>query len=364
MTSQEIERPASRWLRATNWIDERYHVGTLMQALLHVHIPIEAKTFYLGGIALFLFMVQVITGSLLTLYYQATPDTAYDSVLFITSEVNFGWLIRSIHAWGANLMVLFTILHLLRIFFQGAYKPPREITWVIGVILLAVTLGFGFSGYLLPWDQRAYWATTVGSEMAGAVPLVGEYLLRFLRGGDDISSATLSRFYGMHTLLLPMTLGVILAAHVVLMHQTGMANPKKPAKRPSQKAEEQAEEEKTLPFFPHYVLREAIAWYAIVAILIILASVFPAGLEEKANPLETPLHIKPEWYFLSLYQLLKYVPRVVGILLPGVAVVLLLLLPFLDRNPEVAPRKRPVAILLGLVVMAAIIGLTIWGLLS
>ncbi len=359
MTSQRIESPTSRWLRLFNWFDERYQLRALMQALLHVYIPREAKTFYLGGITLFLFVVQVITGSLLTLYYQPTPDTAYDSVLFITSDVAFGWLIRSIHAWGANLMIFFCILHLLRIYFQGAYKPPREVTWIVGVALLGVTLGFGFTGYLLPWDQRAYWATTVGTEMAGAVPAVGEYLLRFLRGGEDITNATLSRFYGVHTLLLPLTLGTILAVHIVLIHQQGLANPRKPARVPPKLDEEG--EGKALPFFPHYVLSEVIAWYVILAILIVLASVFPAGLEEKADPLKTPPHIKPEWYFLSLYQLLKWVPRTVGVLAPMGAIALLLLLPFIDRNPEVVPRKRPFAIFLGIVTVVGIVALTLLG---
>jgi len=366
MANQQIQQSPPRWIAWVEWVDQRYRMRELMQALLHVHIPREAKTLYLGGIALFLFMVQVITGSLLTLYYQPTPDTAYDSVLFITSDVNFGWLIRSIHAWGANLMILVVMLHLLRVYFQGAYKPPRELTWGVGVLLLVITMGFGFTGYLLPWDQRAYWATTVGTEMAGVVPVVGDYLLRFLRGGADITDATLSRFYGVHTLLLPLTLGAVIALHVVLIHQQGLANPRKPAKFPPPPEEtgEQAEEEKSLPFFPHYVLGEVIGWYIVVALLIVLASVFPAGLEEKANPLQTPAHIKPEWYFLSLYQLLKWVPRTVGIVIPMIALPGLLLLPFLDRNPEVAPRKRPVAIFLGVATVVGIVVLTIWGLRS
>ncbi len=368
MAYQQSKRPANLWKWLFNWVDERYRVQELMGALVHVYIPAEAKTFYLGGITLFLFIVQAITGSLLTLYYQATPDTAYDSVLFITSTVNFGWLIRSIHAWGANLMVVFCILHLLRVYFQGAYKPPREITWGVGVALLALTMGFGFTGYLLPWDQRAYWATTVGSEMAGAVPLMGDFLLQLLRSGPDITAATLSRFYGVHTLLLPLMLAGLIAVHVVLIHQQGLANPRKPAQRPwsgptTQELQE-SEKEMPLPFFPHYVLNEVIGWYAIIALLIVLASVFPAGLEEQANPLETPPHIKPEWYFLWLYQMLKYVPRVVGVLIPVIAVPVLLLLPFIDRNPEVAPHKRLVAITFGVVVLSTIVGFTIWGILS
>ncbi|NHZ71474.1 MAG: cytochrome bc complex cytochrome b subunit [Aquificales bacterium] len=364
--NQPVRQQDNLFVKIIDWMDERFQVRALADSMLHVYIPREAKTFYLGGITLFLFLVQVITGSLLALYYQPTPDTAYDSVLFIMSNVNFGWLIRSIHAWGANLMVIFCVLHLLRVFFQGAYKKPREATWFVGVLLLAVTLGFGFTGYLLPWDQRAYWATTVGSESAGAVPIIGEFLLEFMRGGMDITKATLSRFYGIHTLLLPLTLAGMLGAHLLLMHQQGIANPNKPAKRPSPSPDEENEtqKEKTLPFFPHYVLSEVIAWYMILGLLIILASLFPAGLEEKANALETPAHIKPEWYFLSVYQFLKKVPEVLGVLAPMLAFPILFFLPFIDRNPEVVPRKRPVAITLGVVTLALITGFTIWGWLS
>ncbi len=368
MAGKSFEHPVSLWEQLVNWADERYHMRELMHALLHVYIPRDAKTYYLGGITLFLFGVQAVTGTLLTLYYQPTPDTAYDSVLFIMGNVNFGWLIRSVHAWGANLMIIFCGLHLLRVYFQGAYKPPREITWGVGVALLAVTMGFGFTGYLLPWDQRAFWATTVGSEIAGSVPGIGEHLLRFMRGGPDVTDATLSRFYGVHTLLLPLTLAAFLTAHVVLIHQQGLANPKKPAKprRLSAEAGSQpaTENERALPFFPHYVLGELIAWYVVLALLIVLASEFPAGLEEKANPFQTPSHIKPEWYFLSLYQMLKLVPRTVGVLAPMVALPILGLLPFIDRNPEVAPRKRWFAILAGVVVLTGLAALTIWGLSS
>ena len=365
MRNEPIKRSAAPWQRAVDWMDERFQVRALADALLHVYIPRDAKTYYLGGITLFLFIVQAITGSLLTLYYQGSPDTAYDSVLFITSSVNFGWLIRSIHAWGANLMVIGCILHLLRVYFQGAYKRPREVTWMVGVILLIVTLSFGFTGYLLPWDQRAYWATTVGTESARAVPLIGEYLLVVMRGGVEITKTTLSRFYGIHTLWLPLSLAILLASHVLLIHQQGLANPRIPSRRclqePDGPDEHEAEKEKTLPFFPHYILDEVIAWYVVLAILIVLASLFPVGLEEKANPLQTPEHIKPEWYFLSVYQFLKQVPETVGVIVPGLALLPLLFLPFIDRNPEVAPRKRPVAILIGIVTLLVIIGFTLWG---
>jgi quinol-cytochrome oxidoreductase complex cytochrome b subunit len=357
--------------RAWGWLDERYKLISLMGALLHVEIPRPVRTYYLGGITLFFFLVQAITGILLSLYYQPTPETAYDSILFIMNEVNFGWLIRGIHSWSANLMIIFCVLHLLRVFFQGAYKKPREVTWVVGAVLLGVTLMFGFTGYLLPWDQRAFWATTVGSEIAGAIPFVGEQLLTFLRGGAVVATRTLTRFYGMHVLVLPAALLASLAIHLTFVHQQGLAAlPGTPepevdaAPADAATSETGREKRRLLPFFPHYVLDEIIAWYVMLAVLIVLASTLPVGLEEPANPLHTPEHTKPEWYFLFLYQGLKVVPRIVGVTLPIVGGLLLLLLPFIDRNPQRSPRRRPVAIAIGIVCLIGIIVFTIWGWLS
>ncbi len=346
--------------RTWGWLDERYDLTTLMGALLHVEIPRSVRTYYLGGITMFFFIVQAVTGILLTIYYQGTPATAYNSILFIMNSVNFGWLVRSIHAWGANLMVIFCVLHLLRVYFQGAYKAPRELTWVMGMLLLMVTLGFGFTGYLLPWDQRAYWATTVGTEIAGAVPFVGEYALDFLRGGPQITASTLTRFYGVHVLVLPVSLAVLLAIHVTLVHQNGIADPDADFKKDMPKPEKK----KLLPFFPNYVLDEVIAWYVMLAALIILASIFPAGLEEPADPLRTPPHAKPEWYFLFLYQELKLVPRIVGVFIPIIGAAVLLALPFIDRSPYHAPSRRPIATGIGLITIIIVIALTIWGWLS
>ncbi|NOX61622.1 MAG: cytochrome bc complex cytochrome b subunit [Chloroflexi bacterium] len=362
MSEQSLQQKPGLFMRAYDWLDERYQVRQLVNALLHVYIPRNAKTYYLGGVTMFLFIVQVITGSLLVLYYQPTPDTAYDSVLRITSTVYFGWLIRSIHAWGANFMIIFCMLHMLRVFIQGAYKPPREVTWNAGVILLLMTLAFGFTGYLLPWDQRAYWATVVGSESAGAIPVVGEQLLLFLRGGVDVTSATLTRFFGLHTIFLPVGLALLLGFHLVLIHQQGLANPDRPSTDIDDR--EFRKKSKTLPFFPHYAVSELIAWYAIIGLLIVLASIFPMGLEEEANPLETPPHIKPEWYFLALYQLLKLVPRTLGIIAPLLAVLALFFLPYLDRNKAIAPRKRRFAMSMMIATLAGLIIFTIWGWLS
>jgi ubiquinol-cytochrome c reductase cytochrome b subunit len=342
------------------WVDSRLHLGPFIGALLHVRIPADAKTFYLGGITLFLFGIQVVTGTLLALYYSPTPEAAYESVLSITSDVQFGWLIRSMHHWAANLMLVFLVLHLLRIFAQAAYKYPREITWIVGGGLLLITIGFGFTGYLLPWDQRAYWATVVGTEIAGAVPLIGSSLLLLLRGGAEVGEATLARFFGIHVLVLPLLLGGLVALHLLFVHQQGLANPKRAEPRPGRVTAPQPPE-KLKPFFPDYILDEVIAWYAVLAGLVILASLFPAGLEPKADPLVTPEHIKPEWYFLAVYQLLKLVPETVGVVAPVALIGIIVLLPLLDRNQEIRPRRRPIAIFLALVLLVAMAVLTYYG---
>jgi ubiquinol-cytochrome c reductase cytochrome b subunit len=345
---------------ALGWVENRLHLGPFIGALLHVRIPADAKTFYLGGITLFLFGIQVVTGTLLALYYSPTPEAAYESVLSITSDVQFGWLIRSVHHWAANLMLVFLVLHLLRIFAQAAYKYPREITWIVGGGLLLITIGFGFTGYLLPWDQRAYWATVVGTEIAGDVPLIGSALLLLLRGGAEVSEATLGRFFGIHVLVLPLLLAGLLALHLLFVHQQGLANPKRAEPRPGRVAAPQPPE-KLKPFFPDYILDEVIAWYAVLAGLVILASIFPAGLEPKADPLITPEHIKPEWYFLAVYQLLKLVPETVGVVAPVALVTIIVLLPLLDRNQEIRPRRRPIALGLALVLLVGMAVLTYFG---
>jgi quinol-cytochrome oxidoreductase complex cytochrome b subunit len=190
-------------------------------------IPRQPAWWYfgLGGTVLFLIIVQFITGALLSLYYRPTPEQAYESVLFIMSDVRFGWLIRSIHSWSGQLTVVVIVLHMLRVLIAGAYKAGRELTWVVGVLLLSITLGFAFTGYLLPWDQRSYWATTVGTEMVGAVPLIGEPLLKLLRGGAEVTWLTLSRFYSAHTMLLPAAILALIGLHIFLVRLQGVSPP-------------------------------------------------------------------------------------------------------------------------------------------
>ncbi len=215
-------------IKLADWLDERVGWREVWRAIFLRNIP-KVNWFYtLGSATLFLALNQAITGILLTVYYVPTPDHAYDSVQYITTQVTAGWLIRGLHHWGASAMVVVVVLHMLRVIFYGAYKFPREVTWMTGVVLLLVVIGFGFTGYLLPWDQKAFWATTVGTRIVGTPPIIGDYLLRILRGGTDLSAVTLARFYGAHIWALPATLALLIGVHLYLVIKIGIsAVPKK-----------------------------------------------------------------------------------------------------------------------------------------
>lgn len=209
--------------RLGNWLDERFGWRSVWTAIFLRKIPHVNWFYTLGSATLFVATLQIVTGILLTIYYVPTPDHAYDSVIYITTQLPAGWFIRGLHHWGASAMVILTALHLLRVFFYGAYKYPREVTWLTGVVLLLVVVGFGFTGYLLPWDQKAYWATTVGTRIAGVAPGVGEWILRIMRGGDDLSAVTLARFFGAHVWVLPAALLMLIVIHMYLVIRIGIS---------------------------------------------------------------------------------------------------------------------------------------------
>ena len=205
------------------WLDERTGISGVYKTVLDRKIPKVNWWFTLGSASLFLFSIQLVTGILLSTYYVPSPDHAYDSVQYIMTGVQFGWLIRGIHHWAASLMVLVVFLHMLRVFIYGAYKYPREVTWITGVVLLLATLGMGFTGYLLPWNQKAYWATTVGTSIAGTVPGLGDFILRALRGGDDLSAVTLTRFFAAHVWMLPIVILAVIGIHLYLVIRNGIS---------------------------------------------------------------------------------------------------------------------------------------------
>lgn len=209
--------------RFATWLDERLGWRGVWEAIFLRKLPKVNWAYTLGSAALFVALLQIVTGILLTIYYVPTPDYAYDTVQFITYDVTGGWLIRGLHHYGASTLILLSVLHLVRVVIYGSYKFPREVTWLSGVFLLLVTLGFGFTGYLLPWDQKAYWATTVGTNIAGVTPGIGDWLLRVMRGGQELSEVTLARFYGVHVWVLPAALLLLIIIHMYLVIRNGIS---------------------------------------------------------------------------------------------------------------------------------------------
>jgi cytochrome b6 len=348
----------------TEWLDERLSLSTLAGMAQKKEVPLHRHSiwYYFGGMTLFLFVVQVVTGILLLLYYRPSAENAFESVQFIMTEVKFGWLIRSIHSWSANLMIATLFIHMFSVFFLRAYYPPREITWISGVLLLFLVVCFGFSGYLLPWNKLAFFATKVGTEIAGVVPVVGRPVLRFLRGGDDVTGATLTRFFGFHVAVLPASATVLIGIHVLLVQLHGMSVPPSLAGKPIRK----------MKFVPNFLLRDLIGWILAIGVLAALAALFPWELGEKADAFApAPAGIKPEWYFLFMFQTLKLIPpkiwrfdgEVVGIMAFNFIALLLFIVPFVDRAPE-DRRRRRIFNTVGVIALAFIVGMTIYGYVS
>jgi quinol-cytochrome oxidoreductase complex cytochrome b subunit len=323
--------------RTLDWLDERLGGESIEEFLRHKKVPLHRHTiwYYFGGMALFLFVIQVLTGILLLMYYRPTASGAFESVQFIMTQVKFGWLIRSIHSWSANLMILIVFIHMFSVYFLKAYRKPRELTWVSGMVLFFIVLAFGFSGYLLPWNTLAFFATKVGTDMAGFVPFIGEWIRVFLRGGNEVTGATLTRFFGFHVAVLPGLATLLLALHLLLVQRLGMSVPPDVEK----KIKERKETERSMPFFPNFLLRDIMGWYGALGVLGALAAIFPWELGVKANPFgSAPAGIHPEWYFLFMYQTLKYLPskiffinsELLGLVGFGVAGAIWVLVPFLD----------------------------------
>ena len=349
------------------WLDSRYDISKVITFIKHKKVPVHKFSlfYYLGGITLFLFIVQVITGILLLMYYKPGEDSAYESVHFIVTEVNFGWLIRNIHSWSANLMVFFAFAHMFSVFFTKAYKKPRELTWVSGMILLGLAMFFGFSGYLLPWNELAFFATKVGTDIASVVPFIGDSMKEVLRGGEDVTGATLSRFYGIHVAILPLITTIFLVIHLFFVQKQGMHEPESFKKLPEEK-------KRYTPFFPNFALKDALLWVIVFNILIFLALIFPWELGVKADPFApAPAGIKPEWYFMFMFQTLKLIPshvlfiegEVLGIMAFGLVILIWVFIPFIKvkENPNA---KIQIMTIVGVIVASFIIIMTIVGYLN
>ena len=354
----------THWSKLYNWINERVELDDLVEFMGKKYVPVHSHSiwYYFGGVSLFLFIIQVVTGILLLLYYKGGEALAFESIQFITSKVRFGWLIRSVHSWTANLFILTALIHMFSVYFGKAYRKPREVTWVTGMLMFFLAMGFGFSGYLLPWNELAFFATKVGTDIAGAVLIVGKPMMVFLRGGEDVTGATLSRFFGFHVAVLPGLFTVLLGIHLLLVQRQGMSEP-------LSFEEDGPRERKTMPFFPNFMLRDMLLWLIVLNLLAILAVFFPWELGRKADPFASaPAGIKPEWYFLFMFQTLKYIPgkvfvfdgEVLGIMTFGLAGFLWLLVPFWDRKSSRGERNRFINYI-GLFIVLYIIILTIVG---
>ncbi len=329
------------------WLEERLGLEGVREFIAHKTVPVHSATawYYFGGITLFLFVIQVLTGILLLLYYKPTASEAYESVQFIMTRVQFGWLVRSIHSWSANLMILSAFMHMFSVVFLHSYRRPRELTWLSGIVLLGLALAFGFSGYLLPWNTISYFATKVGTDMAASVPWVGHAVARYLRGGDDVGGGTLTRFFGFHVAVLPGAMTLFLLLHLALVQKFGISVPP----RFEESYQRAGRSIPHMPFFPNFFLRELMAWYAALGVLGSLAALFPWELGAKADPFASaPAGIRPEWYFLAAFYTLKLIPshvfvvegELLGLFGFGLLAAFWALLPFWATSRAGAVRTR------------------------
>ncbi len=346
--------------RLSTFFQTRYPLSGLTGFTSHKTVPVHRHTlwYYWGGTTLLLIGIQIASGLLLLLYYRPSADLAFESVKFIMTKVEFGWLIRSIHAWSANLVILSAMIHLASTFFLKAYRPPRELTWVSGVLLFFLLMGFGFTGYLLPWNTLAFFATKVGTEIAGVVPGVGPLMQTFLRGGSDVNDLTLTRFFWLHIAVLPVGLLALVGLHLIMIQLQGMSTPLS------------VKDERSMPFFPNFFLRDLLVWTLVLGVVLGLSVYWPATLGDKADAfVPTPVGIKPEWYFLWMFQTLKMFPghlfglegELLAVASTGLAAGLLVLVPWLDRPARRHQAHWAVGVI-GWLAMAYVVGATAYAL--
>ena len=387
--------------RVYEWVDERTGIKPAVDYVMYRRLPKSVNWFFtLGSASLTVFLVQAVSGIFLAMGYSpstaAVPiqvtgadgtvstiisNEALESVRNITQNVFLGDWIRGFHHWGANAMVIVVVLHMLRVFFMGSYKYPRELTWFIGVFILLMVLGFSFTGYLLPWDNRAYWATQVGINIGGAAPFLGDYVATALRGGPTLGAATLTRFYAIHVLILPAITALLISLHLFLIIKIGISGQPKYREATSGEFFESASlsgKKSGKAFFPYIIFKDAVVSVAVVAIIVLLTIFVPVGNTNPVDPQNNydpvsgaKLDPRPEWYFLFLYQLLKIIPNIDlgffvltskaigGIIIPTIVVAILFFVPYLDRGPKRHPLNRPISTLVTVGILLGIIALTV-----
>ncbi len=341
--------------RVASWLSERIPISRAqLRELTNEPVPNHLKRwwFCLGGTPAYLFVVQIFTGILLAFYYQPSSATAYDSVAYITEQATYGWFIRSMHKWAATFMIAAVILHQMRVYFTGGYRRPREVNWVIGMCLLMCTLMVGFTGYSLAFEQLSYWGATVAANISDAVPVVGTFAKQMLLGGDSYNERTLSRFYILHAAVLPATMILLIAVHIMFIRLHGV----------TEIAPDQQEEEETrhFNFFPDHVLTEITIGLVLMILLSAVSTIFPVVMGPKADPLTTPEVIKPEWWFYVSFRWLKLFSLSFAVLSTGFIIAAMFLWPWIDSTLRRLTGREEISVYIGIVATLLLIGLTIW----
>jgi len=335
------------------WIATRVPVrGEQLRELTNEPVPYHLKRwwFCLGGTPAFLFGVQIATGIMLAVYYQPSASAAYESIEHVTNHVSYGWYLRSLHKWGATLMIAAVVLHQMRVYFTGAYRCPRELNWMIGMCLLVTTLVLGFTGYSLVYEQLSYWGATVGANIGARVPVAGGLLKTALLGGNEYNERTLSRLYVLHVAVLPAFMCALLVLHIALLRLHGVAEiaPAPPGEPP------------TFNFFPDHLLTELMVGLSLMILLSALACIHPATMGPPADPLSTPDAIKPEWYFYVTFRWLKLFSGTFAVLSLGFVLFAMFAWPFVDAALERVLPRREASVWIGVVAVLTIVGFTLW----
>jgi quinol-cytochrome oxidoreductase complex cytochrome b subunit len=341
--------------RISAWIFERVPIsGDKLRELTNEPVPNHMKRwwFCLGGTPAYLFVVQIVTGILLAIYYQPSPKTAFESIEHITNEVPYGWYFRSLHKWAATLMIAAVILHQMRVYFTAAYRRPREINWMIGMCLLLATLGLGFTGYSLVFEQLSYWGATVGGNILNTVPWLGRPLKHMLLAGDTYNEQTLPRFFIIHAAILPAAMALMIVVHILLIRSHGVTELKF--------EDEPAEGTGHFNFFPDHFYTELMLGLVLTVILSALATVLPAALGTHADPLTTPEVIKPEWFFYATFRWLKLFGPTFAVLSMGFIVAAMFVWPWIDALLRRVTRMQEISVYIGIVAALALMGLTVW----
>ena len=338
------------------WLHQRVPVsGQRLRELTNEPVPNHLKRWWLclGGTPAYLFVVQIFTGILLAIYYKPTPNTAYESVRYITENAAYGWYFRSVHKWAATFMIAAVILHQMRVYFTGAYRKPREINWMIGMCLLGCTLMLGFTGYSLVYEQLSYWGATVGANIAENVPIVGTHIKKMMLAGESYNARTLPRFFVLHAIVLPATMVVLLFLHVTLIRLHGVSELEDNEDQPAGKDDH-------FNFFPDHMLTELMIGLVLMILLSALATLLPATLGPVADPQTTPEVIKPEWFFYVMFRWLKLFSGVAAVVSTGFIVFVMFVWPFIDAGIRRWLPRSEISVWIGVVGVFTIVGLTVW----